>query len=478
MFFSASPAFVFTLTVLLCIPSILVHALAHPPLWDGHARRVFEKRDTFSTSGLSLASWIWLPEPDLLTTAPLGNAAFIKTFATPAGKTAASAVIAITVDNNYTLWVNGQAIGETGPGGEYSWQTAQVFEAQLNASANVFSVLGNNVQFPDDTPGSANPAGLLAAIRVLYSDGSNDTILSDSTWLVSSTVPSDFPLPADVSKFVAAQVATQYGTGPWGTSVTAAAPNNLTLAGSAWIWNTSNSGANAPVGTIGFRKTIVTPTDKTATSATILASVDNTFQMYVNGQYVGSPPLDDNAPNSPSSWEYAQRISVSLTPSSNIFTVLATNFPPQAGSTTSGAGFIAAIQVDYTDGTNDVFGTDTTWLTGPVTSASAFLATADSALSPPIVQGTYGMAPWGNIGTVDALNALNIPGNNAAIAAGPTSSGSPTSGLAAPTTILPSFVPNYSPTPTSATDKSAGARTNGHTAAVLLFVSFVVSVVL
>ncbi|KAJ7745194.1 hypothetical protein DFH07DRAFT_977710 [Mycena maculata] len=459
----ASPAFVFTLTLLLCIPSILVQA--RPTLWDG---QVFKKRDTFSTSVLFLASWIWLPEPDLLTTAPLGNAAFIKTFATPAGKTAASAVIAITVDNNYTLWVNGQAIGESGPG-EYAWQTAQVFEAQLNATANVFSVLGDNAQLPANNPGSANPAGLLAAIQVLYSDGSNDTILSDSTWLVSSTVPSDFPLPADVSKFVAAQVATQYGTGPWGTSVTAAAPNPLTLAGSAWLWDTSNSGANAPVGTIGFRKTIVTPAGKTATSATILVSVDNTFQMYVNGQYVGSPPFDDNAPNSPSSWEYAQRISVSLTLSSNILTVLATNFPPQAGSTTSGAGFIAAIQVDYTDGTNDVFGTDTTWLTGPVTSASAFLATADSALLPSIAQGTYGMAPWGDIGTVDALNALDIPGNNAAA---PTISGS---SLAAPTTVLPSFVPN-SPTPVA--DKSAGAKTNGHIGAILLFVSFVVSVVL
>ncbi len=60
---------------------------------------ILEKRDAFSDSGLSSASWIWLPEPKLITSAPSGNVAFIKTLATPTGKTASSAQIAITVDN-------------------------------------------------------------------------------------------------------------------------------------------------------------------------------------------------------------------------------------------------------------------------------------------------------------------------------------------------------------------------------------------
>ncbi|KAJ6595618.1 hypothetical protein DFH09DRAFT_867274, partial [Mycena vulgaris] len=347
----------------------------------------------FLDSGLSKASWIWLPEPDILTTAPTGSVAFIKTFATPAGKAASSALISLTVDNNFTLWVNGQPIGAAGGAGESGWENAQVLRAQLNASANVFSVLGVNAN--PDSPGANNPAGLLAAIRILYTDGSNDTVLSDNTWLASGTVPSDFPLPADISQFVSAQVATTYGLGPWGTSVTMApAPAALSLTGSSWIWSIADASADAPAGTVGFRKTVVTPSGKSASSATVLLSVDNSFDLYVNGQYVGSPPYDNNAPGSASSWQYAQRFTVKLTASTNIFTVFGKNFPAQAGGATSSAGFIAAIQVHYVDGSTDTVRTDVTWLTGPLTSPSSFLAASDSTLVPSVSQGSFGTSPW------------------------------------------------------------------------------------
>ncbi|KAJ7133438.1 hypothetical protein C8R44DRAFT_870834 [Mycena epipterygia] len=467
MFLPAFPPFVFALTLVLCVPSILVQAR-----WVEHPRRTVRKRDAFSSSDLPLASWIWLPEPDLLTTAPVGNVAFIKTFATPAGKTAASASVALTVDNGWTLWVNGQPVGTSEDTGVTGWQTGQVLSAALNASANVFSVLGTNVNQTDNTQ---NPAGLLAAIRIRYTDGSNDTILSDSTWLASGAIPADFPLPADISQFVPAQVITQYGSGPWGTSVTVPSPDldPLNLTGSAWIWSTDNAGANAPLGTVGFRKTVVTPAGKTAASATAIISVDNSFDFYLNGHYIGSPPFDNDAPNTISSWEYAQRFTVALNASSNVFTVFGKNFPSQTTGGTSGAGLIAALLVKYTDGSSSILRTDGTWLTGPFTSVSSFLATSDSALGPSISQGQYGVQPWNQIDISDALNVLNIPSNNAA---GPT--GTPTSTpLPSPasTSTLPTFIPSNSPTPTP--NGAVGIDT--HTARTFfIFCSIVASFIL
>ncbi|KAJ7490687.1 hypothetical protein FB451DRAFT_624225 [Mycena latifolia] len=449
MFFSAStsPRFLFALILLLRLPFLLVQALSFPV----HAGQALGKRDAVLDSGLTLASWIWLPEPDLTTTAPTGTVAFIKTFATPAGKVASSALIAITVDNNFTLWVNGQPIGYSGNNG---FQSAQIFHAQLNTSANVFSVLGTNAS--PDSPGSANPAGLLAAIHILYSDNSNDTVVSDKTWLVSGTVPGDFPLPADISQFVAAEPAALYGSGPWGQSVTINTPasNALTLMGSSWLWSTADATTNAPPGSVGFRKTVATPGGKTASSATILLSADNTFSLYVNKQLIGSPPYDNNVVGSASSWEYAQRFNVALTATTNIITVVATNFPAQGdatGTAGSSAGFIAAIQVQYTDGSTDTLRSDVTWLAGPASSATSFLAASDASLAPAVSQGSFGVEPWGQIGVVDALNTLLIPGNNAAAVAPQTTQTIPTSlPLKAPTSTLPgTLAPTTSPAPNS-----------------------------
>ncbi|KAJ6585579.1 hypothetical protein B0H19DRAFT_1250377 [Mycena capillaripes] len=412
----ASPLFVLLVVCFSCIP-----VQADSSLEAEHPRRSFGKRDAFSDSGLSLASWIWLPEPDLLTTAPTGDVAFIKTLVSPPGNIAVSAQITITVDNNYTLWVNGQPVGAS-DGGESEWEGAQVFSAALNATANVFSVLGNNA-VNVAAPSADNPAGLLAAINILYNNNHTQLILSDNTWLVSATVPADFPLPADLSAFVPAEIATKYGSGPWATNVTVPSPdpNPLDLTGSAWIWSTSNATINAPVGKVGFRKTVVSPSDKTAASATVILSVDNSFDLYVNGQYIGSPPFDNNALNSVNSWSFAQRFTVTLAPSTNVFTVVATNFPPEQGTETSGAGLIAAVLIKYTDGSSDLVRTDATWLTGSLALVSLFLSMSDSKLAPSILQGAYGVSPWGQIGISDALNVLKLPANNAAVAPAPPS---------------------------------------------------------
>ncbi|KAJ6453105.1 hypothetical protein C8R45DRAFT_1083153 [Mycena sanguinolenta] len=445
-----------------------------------NAERTFEKRDALSDSGLSSASWIWLPEPDLLTTAPVGSVALIQTLISPPGKTAASASIAITVDNNFTLWVNGQPIGAS-DGVLETWQTAHVFTAALNASSNVVAVLGANIGTV--TP---NPAGLLAAIRVFYTDGSNETVLSNNTWLASGSIPPDFPLPHDLSSFVQAEFAATYGSGPWGTSVTIPAPdpNPLNLTGSAWIWSTANASVSAAVGSAGFRKTVTSPAGKNATSATVLLTVDNTFQLFINGQFIGSPPFDDNASGEIGSWEYAQLFTdVPLTPTTNVFTVLATNFAgQQAGGGPSSAGVVATIQITFLDGSNETIRTDETWLTAPLASASSFLGTADSSLTPAISSGLFGISPWGTLrGTSDVLGA-ELPANNAAVVSSVSSTPSSiprTSSIlqtssnprSAPTSTLPpdnTSTSSATPSPTTSSANSTRAAGSINSRSILV----------
>ncbi|KAK7044793.1 hypothetical protein R3P38DRAFT_3177029 [Favolaschia claudopus] len=393
----------FTLVCLFTL-TLLVRAGVHQ---HRHPRLALSARDALADSGLTSASWIW----DLGSSA--GNVAFLKTFSSSVGKIASSATISFTAANSATLWVNGQPVGQSN-----DWKVAEVLSAALNASSNTFSVFAAS-------GGSSPPAGFLAAIKVQYSDGSVDTVLSDSSWKSSANIPSDFPLPADTSRFTSATVAASFGSGAWGTAVnlTPPNPNVPTLVGGTWIWSTFDGEYAAPAGTVAFRKNVVTPNGKKAQSAAVLLTADNTFAFYVNGKYVGAPPFEANAVVESTAWGRAQQFSVGLNPASNTFTVIVTNFLNPTSGATSPAGLVASIRVVYADGSSDLLGTDPSWLNGPYTSVADFLAVPDSALVASFNVAAVGAWPWGSLsGVSDVLAAAVVP--SAPFTESPASSGS------------------------------------------------------
>ncbi|KAJ6514549.1 hypothetical protein DFH09DRAFT_1374025 [Mycena vulgaris] len=436
-----------TLCLLPCYPQVAEHGSSHSffvtfllyEVVQAHAPRslakhnAIGKRDPLLDSGLVSASWIWTPD------ATIGNVAFLKTFSSAAGKTAISASISMTAVNQFTLWVNGQPIGASGDGPD-DWKSAQVLDAALNAtSANTFSVLAVN------KANAGGPApGLLAAIRVKYLDGSSESVVSDSSWAVSATIPPDFPTPADTTHFASAAVAAPFGSGVWGRSVAIAAadPNVPSLASSSWIWSISTAATEAPVGTVGFRKTVVSPSGKTATSALIVVAVDNGYTLYVNEKYVGAPPGHPSIPD----FKRGQQFKVDLSASSNTITVFGENIAAPGTTGAGPAGFVAAIRIQYSDGSSDLVGTDATWLSGAFTTVPAFFSTADSALSPAFAIGAMGAAPWGALdGVSNALAAVNVP-------AGPFASGT-----------LPQAPPNTVSTGSATVASVAAAQTDSAT---------------
>ncbi|KAJ6491407.1 hypothetical protein C8R47DRAFT_1122691 [Mycena vitilis] len=346
--------------------------------------------------------WIWAADSNGSTSISPGTAAFVKHFESPAGKNASSAVIGLTALTNFTLFVNGQPIGNS-EGSTDGWKTGHGFRAALNASVNTFSILVVNGQ-----AANALPPGLLVDIHVSYTDATKSTLVTDATWLASRSIPDDFPTLVDVSglpQFVPAVVAGPYGMQPWGDPVSFANPAPLSLDNSTWIWSAPNASRNAEVGSVGFRKTFPSPAGKRAVSANILLTADNAFSLLVNGIYIGGPPGVTDV-----QWRYAQQFTtVSLNGTSNVFTVVAENFQ-ESVTPNNPAGFIAAIEVIYADATVDNIRTDETWLSSKTGSSSVFLATPDAQLAPSVAQGPFGIAPWGTLsGVSDVLTAAAVP---------------------------------------------------------------------
>ncbi|GAB4084692.1 glycoside hydrolase family 78 protein [Myceligenerans cantabricum] len=175
-----------------------------------------------STSDLSLddARWIWTPE-STAPQAPPDPRAFRTTRTTPDGREASTAEILITGDDSFRLWVNGDLVGGT-EGAENEWQTGHRYEVELAGDRNVFAVRTTNTPHAD---GTDSPAGLLAAVRIHYDDGSTDDLVTDTGWLASRTVPDGFEEPGfDDSAWQPAVVQAPYGSGPWGRGVSVQQP--------------------------------------------------------------------------------------------------------------------------------------------------------------------------------------------------------------------------------------------------------------
>ncbi|KAF9462021.1 hypothetical protein BDZ94DRAFT_1262236 [Collybia nuda] len=161
-----------------------------------------------SGAGPSLpsANWIWTKEVSSGSqTAPNGGRAFRKRVNLPNGDLVNSAVITLAADNQYTLYVNGLAVGS---GTDYRF--AQRFVVNFPPTSTVVIAI-----FAANTGG---PAGLIAAVELVNCDCSDNVYLvTDGGWKYSNSVPNGFPsLGFDDSAWDLVNVEGKYGAAPWG----------------------------------------------------------------------------------------------------------------------------------------------------------------------------------------------------------------------------------------------------------------------
>ena len=134
------------------------------------------KDEQEQASFLSDASWIWFPEGDPASAAPVGVRYFRRRFEIPEKAKVSAARLLVAGDNEFTVFVNGHQVGIGS-----NFKAASEFDVAslLAAGENVVAVSVNNV---GDSP---NPAGLLARLEVTLNPGGHFFIATDQDWKAS-----------------------------------------------------------------------------------------------------------------------------------------------------------------------------------------------------------------------------------------------------------------------------------------------------
>ncbi|HEX8522467.1 MAG TPA: DUF4038 domain-containing protein [Tepidisphaeraceae bacterium] len=143
--------------------------------------------------------WIWYPEGDPKTDAPVAKRYFQKRFDVPAKIRSAS--LWLSVDDHFKASINGEAVGE-----RQGWETPQPLDVTraMKQGPNTLNVEAENRA----APVPANPAGLIGALRITTESGNVIEVVSDSTWTVSQS-----PGGEEVN----AKELGVYGCAPWNT---------------------------------------------------------------------------------------------------------------------------------------------------------------------------------------------------------------------------------------------------------------------
>ncbi|KAF7291168.1 hypothetical protein MIND_01260000 [Mycena indigotica] len=178
---------------------------------------------------LSAASWIW-NDPGAASGTNPGTAAFRRAFPI-SSKTPVSAQIVTTGDDQFTLWANGVQVGTSGNAADV-WKSASTISVPLGAGTTTapVTVNGTNVLVLAATATnggtSSNPAGFLLTGFIVYSDGTNETIVTDGAWKAfGGSLPSDWQAPTfNDGSWAAASALGKYGISPWNSDVSVPDP--------------------------------------------------------------------------------------------------------------------------------------------------------------------------------------------------------------------------------------------------------------
>ncbi|HTI98074.1 MAG TPA: family 78 glycoside hydrolase catalytic domain [Dongiaceae bacterium] len=186
-------------------PALWSMGLLHPEDWQGKWIGWDQGERTNDFGG---AQWIWFPEGNPAQSAPVATRYFRRVFELPASLGKQSAIMTITADDQFELYVNGQLAGK-GDG----WGSPQQFDVAslLRPGTNLLAVVARNVG------SNPNPAGLLAKLKIESGQMTPLTIDTDGNWSSATNVPTGWnELAFDDSKWTPVMKLGEYGTQTWG----------------------------------------------------------------------------------------------------------------------------------------------------------------------------------------------------------------------------------------------------------------------
>lgn len=159
---------------------------------------------------LSGADWIWLRGVAPFSGAAAGTQYFRFAFEIPHGKSVERFTLAYTADDNADIWLNDVKVGSisTWSDGSFYSGTDRLMEGRNTVAIRV-------------TNASVGYAGLVAALKISYTDGSSDRYVTDRRWKVSEKEADGWQTAQfDDSGWQAPDQAVAFGESPWGTGVT------------------------------------------------------------------------------------------------------------------------------------------------------------------------------------------------------------------------------------------------------------------
>jgi hypothetical protein len=144
------------------------------------------------------ARWIWHPEGNPAASAPVGTRRFQRAFAIEAIADVKSATLLMTADNAFEVRVNDKPVGR----GD-NFKQLYVFDVakELTEGDNTVRVVAEN------GGQSPNPAGLIGAVIVRFSDGRTLTVPTDRRWR---------SIESNGTELHAAMELGEMGMAPWG----------------------------------------------------------------------------------------------------------------------------------------------------------------------------------------------------------------------------------------------------------------------
>jgi len=161
-----------------------------------------------TSSGLETAQWIWYPEGQPASSAPVGTRYFRRVLQIPKDKTIASARFILTADNSFECWVNGQ---RAGGGNTYVHTYSLDIKSLLRPGKNVIAVAATNGAT------APNPAGMIGAVTVRFRSGTPVIMPTDSSWQAAAKVPDSWTSQLEpTTAWHAARELGPIGMAPWG----------------------------------------------------------------------------------------------------------------------------------------------------------------------------------------------------------------------------------------------------------------------
>ena len=159
---------------------------------------------------ISKSEWIWYPEGNPAQSAPPGKRYFQRIISVDGTKALASASAAVSADNSFILWINGQKVST---GDDFHITVRTSIASFLHPGVNVLAVEASNVW---EAP---NPAGWIGSFDLNYNDGSQVVIKTDKEWSAGLTAQPGWEQavtkPGDWKE---AMVLGAYAMAPWNRS--------------------------------------------------------------------------------------------------------------------------------------------------------------------------------------------------------------------------------------------------------------------